>query len=63
MNWSAFLFFVIAALLGWWLYRTIKTQKNTFTKANFTKTLGTLGILAIILIVFVGLCIVLVKQS
>lgn len=63
MNWSAFLFVVIAALLGWWLYRIVKNQKSTFTKANFTQTLGTLGVLAIILIVFIGLCIVLVRHA
>ena len=62
MNWSAILFFIIAALLCWWMFRIVKTQKGAFTKANFSKTLGTLGILALILIAFIAVCIFLLRQ-
>jgi len=62
MNWSILFFILLAGLASWWLYRIIKTQKNSFTLQNFTKTLGTLGVLAIILIAFIGLCIVLLRN-
>ena len=63
MNWSAVLFVVVAALLCWWTYRVVRTQKGAFTKENFSKTMGTLGVLALILIGFIALCVLLLRQS
>ena len=63
MDWSKVLFVVLAILAAWWLYRIIRHQKGAFTMANFSKTMGTLGVLAIILIVFVGLCVLLLRSS
>ncbi len=63
MDWSKLFFFIIAALLCWWCFRIIRNQKASFTKANFSKTMSTLGVLALILIAFVGLCIMLLKHS
>ncbi len=46
----------------WLLYRAVRQSPETFSKENMGKSLGTLGILALILIGFVGLFVVLLKK-
>jgi hypothetical protein len=57
----------LLALLGgglmiWLLYRAIRQSPETFSKDNMSKSLGTLGVLALILIGFVGLFVILLKK-
>lgn len=43
-----------AGLIIWLLYTRIKNDKQTFSRDNVMKSFNTLGILALILIVFVA---------
>jgi uncharacterized membrane protein required for colicin V production len=53
---------VMAGFAAWLLYRTIKNQPQLFTKDHFNKTAYTLGILALVLIVFVAFLVMLVRN-
>ena len=52
-----------AGLIVWWLYRTIKNRPEQFSKEKLTKSFTTLGILGVLLIAFVGLLILFVRNS
>lgn len=62
MEWMQILFFVGAALLLWMVYRTYKAQPGQFSKENIGKSLNTLGILALALILFIWLLVLMLKQ-
>ena len=62
MEWGKIVAVLIGALLVWLLYRTVKGHPDTFSKENFSKSFGTMGILALVLIGFVAFCIFLLKQ-
>lgn len=63
MSWG---YQLLAVILGgltlWILYRLIKGQPQLFTKENFSKTLGTLGGLALVLIAFVAFLVMIVRH-
>jgi biotin transporter BioY len=63
MNWASLLFLVAAALMGWLLYRQIKNNPQGFSKENISKSIYTLGILALLLIFFIGFLIFLLRAS
>lgn len=63
MNWASLLFLVGAALMGWLLYRQIKNNPQGFSKENVSKSIYTLGILALLLIFFIGFLIFLLRVS
>lgn len=46
----------------WLLYRAIRSTPEAFSKENMGKSLGTLGVLALILIGFIGLFVVLLRK-
>lgn len=50
-------------LLAWFIYKTIKTRPDQFSKEKISKSFSTMGILGIALILFVGLLILFVRQS
>ncbi|MDP1614341.1 MAG: hypothetical protein Q8L68_00940 [Methylococcales bacterium] len=50
-----------AGLIIWLLYTRIKHQPEAFSRANFSKSFRTLGILGIILILFVTLLVFLAR--
>ncbi len=62
MEWAKIIYVLVAALIAWFLYRSIRGNKALFAKANITKSLGTLGILALILIAFIAFLVMMVKQ-
>lgn len=51
-----------AALIVWVIYRNIKGRPEQFSKENLTKSFSTMGILALILIAFVGMLIFLSRM-
>ena len=53
---------IMAGLAIWLLYRTVKNQPQLFTKESFNKSLSTLGVLALVLIVFVAFLVMLVRN-
>lgn len=52
-----------AGLILFLLYRTIKGRPDYFTKENMNKSFLTMGFLAVGLIAFIGLLILLLRQS
>ncbi len=60
-TWSQILWALIAASLIWFLYRGIKANPGAFSRQNLSRSLFTLGVLALILIGFIALLVVLLK--
>lgn len=50
-----------AALIVWVIYRSIKGRPEQFSRENLTKSFSSMGVLALILIVFVALLVFLTK--
>lgn len=53
---------IAAALIVWVLYRSIKRQPEQFSRANLSKSLSSMGILALLLIGFVALLVLLTRR-
>ncbi|KTC68699.1 hypothetical protein Lbir_2232 [Legionella birminghamensis] len=54
---------IAASLIVWYLYRTVKNRPELFSRENMNKSMGTMGVLALILIAFVGFLILMLKYS
>lgn len=52
-----------AGLIIWFLYRTIKGQKEPFSRENISKSFSSMGILALLLIGFVALLVVILRHT
>ncbi len=52
-----------AALIVWITYRAIKGRPEQFSRENLSKSFFSLGVLAIILIMFVALLVLMVRQG
>lgn len=52
-----------AALIIYYLYRTIKNRPDMFSKENLNKSFFTMGILAVGLIGFVALLVLMLRYS
>ena len=50
-----------AALIVWVIYRSIKGRPEQFSRENLTKSFSSMGVLALLLIVFVAVLIFLTK--
>jgi uncharacterized membrane protein len=59
---SQILSLILAGIVIFLLYRMIKNQPQLFTKEKFSKTLTTMGALALALIVFVYFLILMVQH-
>ena len=51
-----------AGLMAWFIYRTIKGNPEQFSRKNIAKSFSSMGVLALILIVFVGLLVLIARQ-
>ncbi|MDP3705749.1 MAG: hypothetical protein Q8R24_07540 [Legionellaceae bacterium] len=52
-----------SGLIIWFLYRTIKGRPEQFSRENLSKSFSSMGILALILIGFVALLILLIRNT
>jgi putative copper export protein len=52
-----------AGLIIWILYQAIKNRPEQFNRENITKSFSSMGILALVLIVFVALLVLILKSS
>lgn len=59
--WQQLLLLVLAIFLGWLVYRNVKTNPQAFSKSNLSKSVWTMGCLALFLIAFIALLILLVR--
>jgi hypothetical protein len=58
----------ILAILGacfivWYMYTTIKRQPGAFNRTTLSKSLTTMGVLALILIAFIAFCVLLLRAG
>jgi len=51
------------ALILWILYRNIKARPEQLSRENLTKSFSSMGILALLLIVFVALLVFMVRHT
>lgn len=61
-------FYQIIALLGaglivWYLYRMVKGNPELFSRENITKSFSSMGILALLLIGFIGLLVLFLNYA
>jgi threonine/homoserine/homoserine lactone efflux protein len=52
-----------AALIVWVIYRNIKGRPEQFSRENLTKSFSSMGMLGLILIGFVALLVVIVRNT
>ena len=52
-----------AALIVWVLYRNIKGRPEQFKRENMAKSFSSMGILALLLIAFVALLVLMVRNT
>ena len=52
---------VFAALIVWTMYRTIKGRPELFSREKISKSFSSMGILALLLIGFVGLMVLMLR--
>lgn len=57
------LFLVAAGLIIWWAVRIIKHNPGAFTKANFSKTATTVGLLTLLIIGIIFVAVMLLKTG
>ena len=63
MEWGKLLAIIGAGLIIWLLFRSFKSNPEMFSKENFTKSFGSMGILGLVLIVFIGLCVLMLRAG
>lgn len=63
MEWGKILLVILAAVLAWLTYKSIRANPEALTKQNLSKSFSTMGMLAIILIIFIGLCVYLLRAG
>ena len=51
-----------AGLIAWFIYRAIKGNPEQFSRKNLAKSFSSMGILALILIVFVAFLVLITRQ-
>lgn len=52
-----------AGLIVWFMYRSIKGRPDVFSGEKISKSFGTMGILALVLILFVAFLIFMVRHT
>lgn len=61
--WQQILFLIMGGLLGWMVYRSYKQNPTSFSKENIGKSFNTLGILALLLVLFIWLLVLYLKSG
>lgn len=61
--WGEIFYVMIAAFMGYMLYRSMKNNPELYSSENMNKSASTMGLLALVLIVFVGVCIVIIRTA
>lgn len=63
MEWGKILAVIVAFGLVWLTFKALKASPEMLSKENLSKSFSTMGLLAIALIAFVGLCIYLLRAG
>ena len=62
-GWGLVLLVISAALMIWLIVRTVKGNPLAFSKENLSKSIYTVGILALILILIIFFCVMLLRNT
>jgi hypothetical protein len=62
-GWGLVLLVISAALMIWLIVRTVKGNPQAFSKANLSKSIYTIGILALVLILIIFFCVMLLRNT
>jgi hypothetical protein len=63
MDWSTLFYFLGAGLMVWLIVRMVRRNPASFSKENLSKSVYTLGLLALMLIGVIFLCVMILKTS
>lgn len=63
MTWEKGIFVAIVLFVGYLTFRMIRSQKGMFTRHNILRSLVTLGVLALMLMAFIGLSILMLRMG
>ncbi len=63
MEWGKILAVIIAIGLAWLTFRTLRANPEMLSKENLSKSFSTMGLLALALLGFIGLCIYLLRSA
>lgn len=63
MDWMRILGAIAAALIVFYMVKVMRGNKQLFSKENFSKSLSSMGVLALILIAFVAFLIMMLRSS
>jgi hypothetical protein len=58
---SKLLVILLAAFLVWQMFAYVRSNPQAFSKSSLSRSIFTLGILALLLIGFVAICVLIVK--
>ncbi len=61
-TWQKIIYILIVVGLIFLLSRTIRANPSWLSKENLSKSFGTMGVLALILIAFVGFCVLMLRH-
>ncbi|MDF2868269.1 MAG: hypothetical protein K0S11_1739 [Gammaproteobacteria bacterium] len=63
MEWGKILAIIVALVLVWLSFRALRANPEMLSKENLSKSFSTMGLLALILLGFIGLCIYLLRAA
>lgn len=63
MEWGKILAVIIAIGLAWLTFRALRANPEMLSKENLSKSFSTMGLLALALLGFIGLCIYLLRSA
>ncbi len=61
-HWTTLLYIVTAALLIWYLVRLVRHQPQAFSKENLGKSVYTIGLLTLLLLIIIFLGVMLIRS-
>jgi hypothetical protein len=63
MGWQTFFYLLGTGLAGWLIYYQIRNNPMAFSKESFGKSTVTLGVLTLLLIGFIAVLVLLLRQG
>ncbi len=63
MDWSKIFIIIAAIFIAYWLFNYIRHNKQALSRENLSKGFWTLGVLALLLVGFIGLLITYLRSS
>jgi putative copper export protein len=62
-DWQQIIYILLLLFIAWLIYRNIKQHPEWLSRENLSKSFSSMGILALILIAFVGVLVFMLRAS